>query len=156
MTAGRPKVPQAMKDARGTSRPDRTNPDAPVVRVAPPPRPTFLDSDPQAAELYDVAVNTLMKMQVVGEPDSLALSLLADQLSSYLKMRKVVEEEGLTILSAQGVQKTHPLLQQMNTAYGNIYKMLIQYGLTAATRQNVSSAPLDGTAEESFDKFLDK
>lgn len=152
--AGRPKSPQALKELRGTDRADRTNPDAPVVRVEAPPRPAFLDDDPRAAELYDIVVDTLMQMGVVGKPDSVALSLLADQLSRYLEIREELRKDGLTAPASGGSLKAHPLLPHLNNAYGAIHKMLIHYGLTAATRDNVNAAPLEGTTEENFEDFL--
>jgi P27 family predicted phage terminase small subunit len=158
MPAGRPKIPQGMKDLAGTSRADRTNDSAPIVKTAPPPRPAFLDDDPQAAQLYDVVVSTLLKLGVVGEPDSVALSLLADQLSRYLEYREIVRREGYTQEGARGGAIAHPLLTHMSSTYTNIHKMLCQYGLTAATRDNVNAnMPVgDGTpdAPAAFDAFL--
>ena len=152
---GRPKKPQGLKELHGTARADRQNPNAPVFAVAAPPRPSFLDDDPQAAVLYEVAVATLMKMAVVTESDSLALSMLADQLSRYLDMRKTVRDEGMTIEGARGGRIAHPLMTHLNAGYSNIHKMLVQYGLTAATRDNVDAAPLEAPAD-SFEAFLDK
>lgn len=159
MTAGRPKIPSAMKEKAGTDRKDRTNEHAPKVPAMIPPRPAFLDSDPQAAQLYDVVAQFLAEMGVVGKPDSLALSLLADQMSNYLKFREKINKDGPVLTGSKGGSMSHPLITHMNTTYNNIHKMLVQYGLTAATRENVNAnLPVtvsgDTDAGDTFEAFL--
>ena len=95
--------------------------------------------------------------KVGSKVDGLALALLSDQLSSYLRVREGLHNHyakfGTYELVNGDVTRAHPLLGTQSTIYGNILKLLVQYGLTAASRANVQ-ADLD-SGKDPIDAFLD-
>lgn len=150
-----PKKPTAIKELEGTWRADRHNPNEPRPPVELPDRPNWLDEDPRASRLFDQVTQYVKDMRLSTRVDGIALSMLCDQLSLYLEVREQIREEGvmITVTTKQSgtYEKPHPLLTSLNQAYGNIFKMLTQYGLTPVSRMNVSAAPEeDGNEFETF------
>ena len=153
--AGRKRKPEALKKLEGTFRKDRAQ-DSVTVPAGIPTKPAWTDHDPIASALYDQVAAHCYSMGVGTEVDSIGFALLSDQLSMYLRLRAVVNSEGLMVQSegAQGQTKNrpHPALAQMNISYSNIVKMMGEYGLTASARTKVDATkPIE---IDSFDSFL--
>ena len=83
---GRPRKPTKLKELNGTLRPDRTNPNEPKLPVSLPDRPSWLDEDPLAAQLFDQVTKYMVDMNVGTHVDGLALSMLSDQVAMYLRL----------------------------------------------------------------------
>lgn len=154
--AGRKRKPAALKKLEGTFRSDRAK-DSLEVPAGLPPKPTWADVDPVASALYDEVATHCYKMGVGTEADGLAFALLADQLSIYLRLRAAVAADGplVDVMMSNGAiqQKTHPALAQMNSSYGQIVKMMTEFGLTAAARTKVDATkPIEA---DSFEAFLE-
>lgn len=152
----RPKKPTAMHELQGTARPDRANPNEPRLPTQVPDAPSWVDEDPTTRALFDQVTRYVTDMNVATQVDGLALSLLADQLALYIELRQHIRKEGtvITTVGSQGQEKTqsHPALPQLNTTLGSIHKLLREYGLTAASRSNVSVH--EEKDVDSFDDFL--
>ena len=154
--AGRKRKPVALKKLEGTFRKDR----APANVVELPndlaPKPEWAEHDAIASALYDEVSLKIHSMGISSEVDGLAIALLSDQLSTYLKLRAQVLADGLIVetVSSTGatIQKPHSGLAQMNVAYANIVKMMGEYGLTAASRAKVGAN--NPVTVDSFEDFL--
>lgn len=153
--AGRKRKPEALKKLEGTFRKDRAGHSV-SLPAGLPDKPGWADYDPIASELYDQVATHCHSMGVGTEVDALGFALLADQLSMYLRLRAIVQADG-PIIEVEGSngnvqQKAHPAMAQMNSCYGQIVKMMTEYGLTAAARTKVdASKPIE---VDSFDAFL--
>ena len=151
---GRPKKPTALKELHGTARPDRLNPREPVLPGRLPDRPPWVDDDPMTGDLFNQVTKYVDAMRVSTEVDGIALSLLADQLATYLTLRERVHTDGptVTVSTKDSSQiRVNPALREMGTVFNNILKLLREYGLTAASRANVSAlAEETGTTFEEF------
>jgi P27 family predicted phage terminase small subunit len=137
------KKPTGLKELHGTARPDRANPNEPRPPVEMPDAPAWIDEDPVTRELFDQVTRYVTDMNIATQVDGLALSMLADQVSLYVETRNLIRRQGLFEESegSQGqiVKKAHPGLPILNQCLGNIHKLLREYGLTAASRSNVSA-----------------
>ena len=153
MPGGRPMLPTALHKLRGTYRPDM-NPNEPDLPVRLPDRPVWVDDDPRTAALFDEITRYVERMAVSSEVDGIAISLLADQLAIYLELREMIREEGLIVdhhgSQGQVTRRAHPALVQLTTVLTQIHKFLREYGLTAASRRNVSAS-----SDEQIDSFED-
>lgn len=153
--AGRKRKPEALKKLEGTFRKDRAG-DSVDMPAGMPLKPDWAKYDPIASELYDQVSTHCYAMGVGTEVDALGFALLSDQLSNYLRLRAIVQADGLIVdvVAANGAsqQKAHPALVEMNKSYTNIVKMMTEYGLTAAARTKVdASKPIE---VDSFADFL--
>lgn len=156
MPAGRPKKPSALKELQGTARPDRANPLEPKPEVGIPDAPAWVDDDPQTRALFDQVTRYVVDMNIGTRVDGLALSLLADQIGLYIELRDQIRRQG-TVLEMEGsqgqvIKKPHPALPQLNQTLGSIHKLLREYGLTAASRSNVSAH--EEREVDAFEDFL--
>ena len=154
--AGRKRKPVALKKLEGTFRKDRHEKNVVELPVAIAPKPDWAEHDAISSALYDEVSTHIAKMGISSEVDGMAIALLSDQLSQYLKLRAQVLSDGLlveTVGSTGNVStKPHSGLAQMNVCYNNIVKMLSEYGLTAASRAKVgANAPV---TVDSFEDFL--
>ena len=121
---GNPRVPDAVKAARGTLKPCRTNPDQPKLDVAAiPPPPGRLTVD-QAQAWRDIA-ERVEPLRVYTVADELALEQAAFALALSRQVyagRKACTNERVTASKAVGYWLTH-------------------FGLSPSTRSKVSAAP---------------
>ena len=157
MPAGRPRKPTALHELQGTGQASRMNPNEPRLDKQLPDRPQWVDEDPTAAAIYNEVSTYVHRMGVSTEVDGIALSLLSDQLSIYLELRRQIREEGtvITVTGSQGQERRvpHPALAQLNTTLAGVHKLLREYGLTAASRPNVSA--IEEKDITSFEEFMD-
>lgn len=155
---GRPRKPTALKELQGTLRSDRVNTNEPKMPVSLPDRPEWIDDDLLTAQLFDQITKYMALMQVSTQVDGIALSMLADQLALYLRLRRTLLEEGelITAVNVNGdpVIKPHPAISPFNQAYANITRMLREYGLTASSRSNINARTDGETSINTFEDFL--
>ncbi len=151
----RPRKPVALKKLEGTYRKDR-NPDNPVELPAElPTMPEWTTHDVVAVGMYEQVAKHLHSMGVSTEVDNLAIGLLSDQLSIYLKARAEVLSKGPIITTTgstgQEVKKENPAIAVMNKSYANIVKMMSECGLTPASRAKLDAdKPIEINSFESF------
>jgi len=152
----RPKKPTALHELEGTFRKDRHNDLEPQPDKGLPDRPSWVDADPVTAQLFDAATNYIDSMNIATRVDGIAIGLLADQLGLYIKLRDHIREDGVIVdmegSKGQNRRVANPAIPQLNQTLGNIHKLLREYGLTAASRSNVSVQ--EEKAIDSFDDFL--
>jgi len=154
---GRPRKPTQIKKLSGTFRNSRDNPNEPQLGVSMPDKPTWLESDVLSSQLFDQVAKYMVDMGVSTSVDGLALSLLADQVAIYLRLREQVLKQGEMIESPNSagemILKAHPAIVPMNQSFVNITRLMREYGLTASSRSNLSTK--DNTTDvNSFEDFL--
>ena len=151
-----PRKPTALHDLEGTRRPDRHPNTEPTPPVGLPDRPPWVDEDELTSKLFDAVTRYVDGMRVSTQVDGIALGLLADQMGLYITLREEIRQKGVMVdsLDTKGQPKrmSNPALPQANQVLGHIFKFLREYGLTAASRANVS-VESDKKVDE-FDDFL--
>ena len=153
---GRKRKSVAQKKLEGTYRKDRHPENVLDLPVELPTKPDWSTHDPIASALYDEIATHVNSMGVSAQSDAIAIGLLADQLSLYLKLRAEVLTDGVLVeveMSNGAMQKkAHPSIAAMNSSYASIVKLLSEYGMTAASRAKVgASSPI---VVDSFESFL--
>lgn len=152
----RPRKPTALHELQGTGRKDRHNALEPQPEKGLPDRPQWVDQDPITAELFDAATSYIHGMNIATRVDGIAIGLLADQLGLYIELRNLIREDGaiIEVEGSKGQMRriSNPAIPQLNQTLGNIHKLLREYGLTAASRANVSVA--EDKVVDTFDDFL--
>ena len=152
----RPRKPTGLHELQGTYRSDRHSALEPQPTKGLPDRPSWVDADPITAELFDAASRYINEMQIATNVDGIAIGLLADQLGLYIELRSAIRTEG-TIIEVEGSQgqmrrMANPAIPALNQTLGNVHKLLREYGLTAASRGNVSVT--EEKEVNSFNSFL--
>lgn len=141
MPRGRRPAPQELKKKRGTARKDRA-PENPVEVSKGKPiskTPSFLKA--KGKLMYERTVGHLHNMGLLSSVDDTALELLAMAYQEWYSAELKLQREGRVYesLSSNGarVLKAHPAAQQSSDAWRRIRMMLIEFGLTPASRSKL-------------------
>ena len=141
MAKGRRPAPQALKQKRGTARKDRA-PKKPVTTTVSKPinkAPSFLKA--KGKLMYERSVSHLHSMGLLSQIDDTALELLAMAYQEWYSAELKLQKEGriYETFSSNGakVLKAHPAAAQSADAWRRIRMMLIEFGLTPASRSKL-------------------
>jgi len=134
-------VPQELKKKRGTARKDRA-PENPVTPAKGRPKkntPSFLRA--KGKLMYERTVGHLHSMGLLSTVDDTALELLALAYQEWYTAELRLQKEGriYETYAANGakVLKPHPAAAQSADAWRRIRMMLIEFGLTPASRSKL-------------------
>ena len=141
MPRGRRPAPQELKKKRGTARKDRA-PDNPVTVTKAKPKkttPSFLKA--KGKMMYERSVGHLHSMGLLSTVDDTSLELLAMAYQEWYSAELKLMKEGriYETFAANGakVLKPHPAAAQSADAWRRIRMMLIEFGLTPASRSKL-------------------
>jgi phage terminase small subunit len=99
----------------------------------------------------------MVDMSVSTSVDGLAISMLADQVALYLRLRGTLLEDGEMIESPNSagemIMKAHPAIVPMNQSFVNITRLMREYGLTASSRSSLATRDQPSDIN-SFEDFL--
>ncbi|MGY2133642.1 phage terminase small subunit P27 family [Hymenobacter sp. HD11105] len=140
MAGGRPRKPTSLKKLAGTDQPCRTNEQEPVPDVALPLPPAWLS--PAAKEYWGEIGAVLLSMKLVTAAEGPALMLLTDALAEWVGARKVVLKSGRTYkaMTEHGfIMRPRPEVAIASDAWKRAMRMLVEFGLTPASRSKVSA-----------------
>jgi len=134
-------VPQELKKKRGTARKDRA-PENPVkITNAKPAKttPSFLKA--KGKMMYERSVGHLHSMGLLSTVDDTSLELLAMAYQEWYSAELRLQKEGriYETFASNGakVLKPHPAAAQSSDAWRRIRMMLIEFGLTPASRSKL-------------------
>jgi P27 family predicted phage terminase small subunit len=140
MAAGRPPKPTHLKKLGGTLQPSRTNHNEPIPDVALGLPPDWLSA--RAKEYWQEIGDLLLGMKLVSYGDSAALMLLCDTLAEYVSLRVSIQKKGRVYenLTPGGkVYRPNPEVAMAADAWRRAQRMLVEFGLTPASRGKVSA-----------------
>ena len=83
---------------------------------------------------------------IIEDVDGAAIQMLAHNYSTFIKANKIIEEQGLTVVSDRGNITEHPAVKIARDAQTSALKVMAEFGLTAKSR---SKLPKLTTVEES-------
>jgi len=141
MPRGRRPAPQELKQKRGTARKDRAPENPVTVTKGKPARttPSFLKA--KGKMMYERTVGHLHSMGLLSTVDDTALELLAIAYQEWYSAELKLQKEGriYETFASNGakVLKPHPAAAQSSDAWRRIRMMLIEFGLTPASRSKL-------------------
>lgn len=165
---GRPPLPTAIHDIRGTGRPDRQNPDEPrppLVEVGEEP-PSWL-RDRRARQYWRELVPVLSRARMLALTDTTALVILAKAYGRWRAYEDFLEKHGETYDSkrsepAEGegdkkpaaaptMLRPRPEVAMRDKAEDRLVFLLGKFGMTPSDRTRVAALPeLVGDPSEDF------
>jgi P27 family predicted phage terminase small subunit len=133
--------PEHLKLVQGTSRKDRSNPDAPTPPDELPVAPDTLTSNGKAHFVRLVAI--IDGMGVASSADVDAVAMAATRLDEIDLAGLEIEHAGMVVTSinARGdkMLRGHPAVRQRSEAMRHLQSLLAEFGLTPAARTKVSA-----------------
>jgi P27 family predicted phage terminase small subunit len=147
MAAGRPPKPTSIKKLGGTLQPSRTNALEPVPEIALATPPSWLSAT--AKEYWVEIGGLLLDMKLISFGDKAALVLLTDVLAEWCSVRAIIKKRGRVyecLTDGGKVYKARPEVAMEADLWRRAHRMLVEFGLTPASRSKVSA--LGGTEEK--------
>lgn len=124
-------TPTPILKARGSWRAKKRAGETPAAPGA-PTAPAWLEDE--ARETWERLVDELLPLGVVTALDQTALAILCQAVLDYVGARKIVREEGITLVSVKGAIYQHPVVGIANRAWERVLRACKEFGLTPAAR----------------------
>jgi P27 family predicted phage terminase small subunit len=135
-------TPTAVLAARGSWR-AALRQGEPQPKVCVPPCPDWLSGDSQ--KMFNDLAALLAGLGMMTECDTMSLASLCDAWHDFLNAREIVEREGITTMTQNGNEITHPAVSVKNKAWMRVMKGCHEFGLTPSARSGiVVGAPSKG------------
>jgi len=149
---GRKQTPTALKVLRGTTRPDRLNPNEPAASPESPQVPPFVTG--RAAYWFGVLAERVAELGIASRTSSEALGLAAVRAAEVEAHTSTIDRDGThyeTENSSGGrMIRPHPAVAQRADAMRHLQSLLAEFGLTPASLGKVSVNPRAEDASERF------
>jgi P27 family predicted phage terminase small subunit len=134
---GRKPIPTALKLLHGT-RKDRILPDEPKVDPGMPLCPDFIQGE--GREQWNVVGPQLVALGIMTQVDGVGLAMLANATARWMAAEVKVQQMGEVLQSDEGGYYQNPYLAVSNKAFEQMNRMLVEFGMTPASRTRVSAA----------------
>jgi P27 family predicted phage terminase small subunit len=148
-TMGRPRIPAAIKRARGE--PEHHIHPEPQYKLGLPQAPAWLD---ERARGYWQEMGTMLQSQgVVSVVDTAAFCVLCDLWSEYRMAREALAKSGAVTPGQAGVPRVAAEYMVLSKARQDFVRVLRDFGMTPASRSSVGKS--EKTAADPFEEYLD-
>ena len=152
---GRKRIPDEIKEARGTLQPCRSQGDDGIERLVKVTPPKWLP--PMAKKIFKEKTNILINYRVLTPLDLDNMALYANALADYIEALKILQEQGKynTVFDDTGRVigfVENPYLKNMRESVKVITAIGSQYGLSPASRVSITK---DMKKDDDKDEFSD-
>ena len=93
--------------------------------------------EPEAKEYIASVLKMLEETDIIEDVDDAAIKMLAYNYSTFIKANKIIEDEGLTVVSDRGNIAEHPAVKIGRDAQSQALKVMQEFGLTAKSRSKL-------------------
>lgn len=107
-----------------------------MSRVPPPP----FELSPEESEFYKEIGATVIRTKKFTNADRYALALLAQQIAFSVRIRRELSAGSLVTNTGRGGVKADPRVAQLKDAVDQCTRLLVQFGLTPASRHRAQEA----------------
>lgn len=151
MTAGRKSAPLKLKvlkgRRKGTDSGGRKLIDAPRFLRFAPTKPKDLSE--LASEHWDLVVDELQRLEILKPIDAGSLTILCEIWARWKTAQAMIEKEGLTIETSQGVGR-HPAVAIAEAAERSYRSSAAEFGLSPASESKLASKGPSGDDDNPF------
>ncbi|MBU1567705.1 MAG: phage terminase small subunit P27 family [Proteobacteria bacterium] len=133
----RPVKPTNIKILQGTARPGRMNKDEPTPNIEIPEMPTHLTGE--AAKEWKFITAHLKSMGLISRCDKAAISFYCTLWKDHVEAEAQIAEKGRVVITPNGSEQISPWVSISKHAMLAAHKMLVEFGLTPASRTKVSA-----------------
>ncbi len=141
---GPQKTPTKMLEARGSWRANGRDAEPEPEPISGADCPEWIPELGQ--KWWPQICNELAAMNVLTTADLLAVGLLVDSLAQWLEYREVVKRDGVFLTHPQSGHKIlHPAYRASKDAWEQVLKVSREFGMTPASRANLSVSKETGS-----------
>ena len=153
MRTGRPPKPTAIKELAGNPGKRPLNRLEPKPRVEIPPCPQWLTAEGKRE--YKRHAKMLVELRVLTEVDRLALAAMVNEFAKWREAEEMVKELGAVITSDRtGAPYLNPWQNIASTHFKNMVKLMVEFGLTPASRARIEAQPEEEKQTSLADKLF--
>lgn len=136
-----PKKPTALRKAQGNPGKVKGNKTEPQPTIIIPTAPANMSEF--ARQEWERITPILYRIGLLSEIDAVALAMYCDAVSTWRQAKEQLAIEGLTIITTNGNVIQNPVLGIRNKSMELAHKFLVQFGMTPASRTNVTVSPIE-------------
>jgi P27 family predicted phage terminase small subunit len=150
--AGRKRLPDKVKEIRGTLQPCRSSGDMDITPLTKLPEPSnYLTKE--GREIYKELGTKLFNFNIINEFNIDTFTILISELSTYIKAQRGVNKEGLTI----GIKReVNPKRKIAEGAFKNVRSMCVEFGMTPSSFIKMAAIVNQNKKKDDYESFLDK
>lgn len=148
--AGRKRTPTPLKLLMGNPGKRPLPKHEPLARVKTPPAPAFLSA--RAKREWTRTGRQLLEVGIVTELDRMALAGLIQSYMRWVEAQEGLAQTGLLIRGKDGLPRVNPLLKVSRDSQTEYTRLLLEFGLTPASRSRVSVEPVK--EEDEFEALM--
>ena len=93
---------------------------------------------------------------IMEDVDEAAIQMLAHNYSTFIKANKIIDEQGLTVISDRGNIAEHPAVKIARDAQTSALKVMAEFGLTAKSRSKLPKLSNLDTEDSPLEAFIKK
>lgn len=146
------KIPDHIKELRGTLRPSSQRPAAGERLTESPETPDTLSRG--AKKEWKSLAPVLVELGTLCRADLRALEQLCETLSTQTTLQAVIEAEGPILKTSVGSYKSNPAMRSLETARNQSKALFTEFGLTPKARVYVTAAPKPTDEDEGGFRML--
>lgn len=150
---GRRPLPTALKIAEGNRSKTKLEPEKEPQFATSTNRPPYLTGE--AAAEWDRVYGFLTEQKILTVADETALAFYCTLFSRWRQNEKQLELEQLAIETEKGTIYQNPLVGISNTLMEHMRKILIEFGMTPASRAKLASGK-DNDPGAELKKFMER
>ena len=150
--SGPPKLPTALKKARGTLQPCRTPKSEPTPVPGVPDPPASMDGEARAE--WDRIAPELAKLGVLSRIDRTMLTLYCEAWADYLDASEKVKTTGKVLKTEAGNFQENPYFSIKKRCAELCHKFAVEFGMSAASRTRIAAAPPEEDIVQPISRYL--
>ncbi|MCG7984722.1 MAG: phage terminase small subunit P27 family [Candidatus Thiodiazotropha lotti] len=139
--AGRKAIPTQLKIIKGTDQPCRIRSDEPKPASDKIKMPRYLSD--KAKTHWRKLIKELQDAKIITNIDVDALGMYCEAYATWFDANEKIQKFGPVIKNQNGYPVQSPYFLIANKAFDNMRKMLIEFGMTPASRSRIGTATKD-------------
>jgi P27 family predicted phage terminase small subunit len=156
MAKGRKRLPTAMKAAKGTLQPCRTNDDEPnyIALSELPDPPEYLSQT--GRDVYYGTAGDLQEYGILNRINFTIFVMYCTQVAIYYDAIENIHKTGVIIQDAGGGPRINPYVKIANDSLAALMRVACEFGLTPASASKVNAVKREVNAKSDLIKRLQK
>jgi P27 family predicted phage terminase small subunit len=141
MKTGRPPKPTALKELAGNPGKRPLNHNEPKPQVIAIECPEWITGE--GRKEYERLATLLVTLRVLTEADAAGLAAYVYEYDAWVRAERLIRKEGSVLTGEKGGKYMNPRVGIANMHFKNMLKLMMEFGLTPASRSRIEAQPED-------------
>lgn len=138
---GRPNINRKLLEDNGTvaRNPDKYKNNPPKPSSSHPKKPLIISECEVASNIWDQTCSALDELGILSSSDTFIIEMYCTSYAEYLKLTRVIREQGYTSKGSYGTDITNPNGVAWDKAKASTLRFMSQLGLTPSARAKLDT-----------------